>query len=172
MDDFAEQILKEDLSKLPVVRSDISDPWIHGMLSMPDACKLAQNIRPVIGATDQLTTLERCWGLFTPDIHRNIATAYEQSLLFSEHTWGLANQHYIQQPFGQAWNELWDRGLPPNYRLMEESWREKTSHIEDVKRLVDGTYADAVLTLADHCQRRRAARRRLQSPALAAATAK
>ena len=40
-------MLKEDLSQLPVVRSDIPDPWIHGMLSMPAACKLAHNIRPV-----------------------------------------------------------------------------------------------------------------------------
>ena len=39
MDDFADLILKEDLSQLPVVRSDIPDPWIHGVMSMPAAVK-------------------------------------------------------------------------------------------------------------------------------------
>jgi hypothetical protein len=150
LDDFAELILQEDLSRLPVVRSDIPDPWIHGTMSMPAACKLAHNIRPVIGALDQLTTLERHWGIFRPDISPAVAAAYEQSMLFSEHTWGLANQHYIKQPFGKAWDELWDRGLPPQYQLMEKSWREKAGYVDEVQRLVEAPYEDAMLTLADN----------------------
>jgi hypothetical protein len=150
LDDFAELILREDLSKLPVVRSDIPDPWIHGTLSMPAACKLAHNIRPAIGALDQLTTLERCWGIFCPDIRPAVAAAYEQSMRFSEHTWGLANQHYIKQPYGKAWDELWSQGLPPQYKVMEESWREKAGCVDEVQRLVAGPYSDAVLSLSDH----------------------
>jgi hypothetical protein len=149
LDDFGKLILKEDLSRLPVVRSDIPDPWIHGMTSMPEACKLVHNMRPLIGAADQLTTLERCWGIFMPDIHDRVNAAYEQSMLFSEHTWGLANQHYVKLPFGQAWNNLWDRGLPPNFKLMEDSWKEKAGHVDEVQRLVAEPYAAAVLTLAD-----------------------
>ena len=150
LDDFAELILREDLSKLPVVRSDIPDPWIHGTLSMPAACKLAHNIRPAIGAVDQLTTLEKCWGIFRPDIRATVAAAYEQSMRFSEHTWGLANQHYIKQPYGKAWDELWSQGLPPQYKLMEESWKEKAGCVDEVQRLVAGPYCDAILTLSDH----------------------
>jgi hypothetical protein len=150
LDDFAELILKEDLGKLPVVRSDIPDPWIHGMLSMPAACKLAHNVRPVIGALDQLTTLERCWGIFRPDIGPAVAAAYEQSMLFSEHTWGLANQHYIKQPFGKDWDALWDRGLPPQFQLMEKSWQDHAGYVDEVRRLVETPYEDAMLTLADN----------------------
>lgn len=149
LDDFAALILKEDLSGVPIVRSDISDPWIHGVLSMPEACKLAHNSRPIIGAADQLTQLERCWGLFRPDIHGAIATAYEQSLRFSEHTFGLANQHYIKQPYGPEWDDLWRKGLPPQYEMMAASWKEKARCVEDAARLVAGPYEDAVLTLAD-----------------------
>jgi alpha-mannosidase len=149
LDDFAAAILKEDLSGLPVVRSDISDPWIHGTLSMPAACKRAHNIRPAIGALDQLNTLEKCWGLHRADIQKSIAAAYEESLLFSEHTWGLANQHYVKQPYGKAWDELWAQGLPSQYGLMEESWKEKAGAIDEVERLVAGPYADALLALAD-----------------------
>ena len=101
-------------------------------MSMPAACKLAHNIRPAIGAVDQLTTLERCWGIFRPDIRAAVAAAYEQSLRFSEHTWGLANQHYVKQPYGKAWDELWSQGLPPQYQLMEESWKEKAGYVDDV----------------------------------------
>jgi len=150
MDDFADLILQEDLSKLPVVRSDIPDPWIHGTLSMPEACKLAHNLRPSIGAADQLTTLERSWGIFRPDIHAAIGKAYEQSMRLSEHTWGLANQHYIKQPYGKAWDDLWAQGLAPQYRAMEDSWQEKAGCVDDIARLVTEPYADAILTLSDN----------------------
>lgn len=150
MDDFAEMILKEDLSKLPVVRSDIGDPWIHGTMSMPEASKQAQNIRPFIGGLDQLSTLETIWGIYRPDLRKVIADAYEQSLLYSEHTWGLANQHYLKVPYGKAWEELWERGLPPQYKLMEESWKDHADYINNVQKLVTNPYRDAVASLADN----------------------
>lgn len=150
MDDFAALILEEDLSGLPVVRSDIPDPWIYGVMSMPEACKRAQNARPEIGALDQLTALEQCWGLYRPALGDRIAEAYTQSLRFSEHTFGLANQHYIAMPYGAAWEKLWREGLPPNFQVMEESWREKADSAEEAYRLVDGPYKEALMTLADN----------------------
>lgn len=148
MDDFAEMIAQEDLSKLPVVRSDIGDVWIHGAMSKPDATKLAQNIRPSISGMDELSTLEKIWGIYRPDLRKITAEAYEQSLLYSEHTWGLANQHYIKVPYGKAWDELWARGLPPQYQLMEESWKDKVDYINNVQNLVANPYQDAVASLA------------------------
>ena len=150
MDDFAEMIMKEDLSKLPVIRSDIGDPWIHGTMSMPEASKLARNIRPSIGGMDQLSTLETIWGIYQPDLRKVTSDAYEQSLLYSEHTWGLANQHYLKVPYGKAWNELWKRGLPPQYKLMEGSWKDHADHISNVQNLVADPYRDAVASLADN----------------------
>jgi alpha-mannosidase len=150
MDDFAEMILKEDLSKLPVVRSDIGDVWIHGTMSMPEATKLAQNIRPSISGLDELSTLETIWGIYRPDLQKIIAGAYEQSLLYSEHTWGLANQHYLKVPYGKAWQDLWEKGLPPQYRLMEDSWRDKANYINNVRNLIATPYQDAVASLADN----------------------
>lgn len=149
MDDFADLILQEDLSALPVVRSDIPDPWIHGPMSMPAACKQAHNIRPAIGALDQLTTLATLWGLYRPDLRATVSSAYENSLLFSEHTWGLANQHYIRQPYGAAWNDLWARGLPPQFERMAQSWQDHGDYVQNVERLVSAPYDEAVATLAD-----------------------
>jgi alpha-mannosidase len=150
MDDFAKLILKEDLSKLPVVRSDIGDVWIHGPMSQPAATRLAQNIRPQIGGADQLNTLEKCWGIYTPDIREQISEAYEKSMLYSEHTWGLANQHYVKLPYGPDWDALWAQGLPPQYRLMEKSWRDQADNINAVQQFVQEPYADAIATLADN----------------------
>ena len=153
MDDFAELILKEDLSALPVVRTDIPDPWIHGVMSMPAAVKVARNHRLLVGAVEALTTLEsKCWGVFRPDISDAVQTAYEQSILFSEHTFGLANQHYVKQPYGKNgadWDRFWAEGMSPAYRLMEESWNEKADCAEDMRRLVADPYADAILSLSD-----------------------
>ncbi len=150
MDDFAELLMKEDLSKLPVVRTDIGDVWIHGSMSMPEASKLAQNIRPEIGGLDELSTLETIWGIYHPDLQQTIAKAYEQSLLYSEHTWGLANQHYIKVPYGKDWQNLWEQGLPPQYKLMEGSWKDHAGYINHVQELVSTPYKDAVATLADN----------------------
>jgi alpha-mannosidase len=150
MDLFAEMIMKEDLSRLPVVRSDIGDPWIHGTMSMPEASKLARNIRPCIGGMEQLSAIETIWGIYQPDLRAVTAEAYEQSLLYSEHTWGLANQHYLKVPYGKAWIELWNRGLPPQYKLMEESWRDHADHISNIQHLVTIPYRDEVASLADN----------------------
>lgn len=150
LDDFAELILKEDLSRLPVVRADIPDPWIHGTMSMPEASRLARNARLRIGALDSLTTLLRCWGALRPDNHAAIAEAYEQSLLYAEHTWGLANQHYMKTPYGAEWDKLWAQGLPANYRKMEESWKDHADYIQNVDRLTSVPYQEALATLADH----------------------
>ncbi|MGV8139753.1 MAG: hypothetical protein AB2L20_31600 [Mangrovibacterium sp.] len=152
MDDFAEMILKEDLSGLPVIRSDIGDVWIHGTMSMPEACKLARHIRPSIGALDQLSALETIWGIYRSDLRKVIADAYEQSLLYSEHTWGLANQHYVKVPYGKAWKELWNGGLPAQYRLLEQSWKDHANYINRVQELVNSPYQDAVAMLADNVQ--------------------
>jgi len=150
MDDFANLIVKEDLSKLPVIRTDIGDVWIHGCMSMPEASKLAQNIRPAIGGLDELSTLESVWGIYHPDLRQTIAEAYEQSLLYSEHTWGLANQHYLKVPYGKAWQELWEKGLPPQYALMEKSWKGHADYISHVQELVTVPYENALASLADN----------------------
>ena len=111
LDDFAERILKEDLTGLPVVRSDITDPWIHGTLSMPEACKLAHGIRPSIGALDALTTLEGCWGIPRPGIVDSILRAYEESLLFSEHTWGSRTSTTSSSPTARRGTSSGPRGF-------------------------------------------------------------
>jgi len=149
MDEFAERILTEDLSGLPVVRGDIPDVWIQGPMSQPAATRLQRRLGPAIAALESLTTLAGAWNLFVPDAAPVVARAYEKILLYSEHTWGLANQHYVRLPFGREWEDLWERGLPPQMRLMEESWRDHARYVEDAERSIAGPSADALSALAD-----------------------
>jgi hypothetical protein len=149
MDEFAEKILAEDLGRLPVVRGDIPDVWIQGPMSQPAATRLQRSTGPAVAGLEALTTLAGAWGLFVPDAAPAVAQAYEKLLLYSEHTWGLANQHYVRLPFGRAWEELWESGLPPQMRILEDSWRDHARYVEDAERLIAGPTADALSALAD-----------------------
>ena len=87
LSDFADAILAEK-ADLPVVRGDAPDTWIHGPMSDPAGSKIARNLRPLIAATESLNTQLRAWGVTVPDAAPAVAAAYEQSLLYGEHTWG------------------------------------------------------------------------------------
>ena len=149
LEDFADLVLAQK-PELPVVRSDLPDPWIHGFLSHPAGTKLAHNIRPMLPALDALTTLENAWGVFRPSVKGLLAQAYSNSLLYSEHTWGLATQHYIRQLYGKDWEEALARGWPRVYDFLEEANREHDDYITRVRLLADNPYASAVASLADN----------------------
>ena len=91
LSDFGDAILKEN-PKLPVVRADLADTWIKGIMSMPVETKLARNVRPQIAALDALGTLLPAWGVRVPSNRDTVAAAYEGSLMFGEHTWGYRRQ--------------------------------------------------------------------------------
>ena len=149
LEDFADLVLAEKL-ELPVVRSDLPDPWIHGLLSHPDVTRLAHNLRPAFPTLDALTTLERTWGIYRPSVRAALTEAYRNSALYSEHTWGLATQHYIRQLHGQTWDEMLARGWAPAYEVLEESNREHDDYILRARLAVENPLADALSSLADH----------------------
>jgi alpha-mannosidase len=102
LDDFAKAVLAEK-PELPVVRGDMPDTWIHGLLSMPIETKTARNIRPLEPAIDALDTQLRAWGLQTAPLAEPLAKAYEQSFLYGEHTWGLNGTYGGNQLWGHDW---------------------------------------------------------------------
>ena len=77
LDDFAKAVLAEN-PDLPVVRGDTPDTWIHGLLSMPTATKIARNIHPMECALDSLDTHLHAWGLTTLALAGPLAEAYEK----------------------------------------------------------------------------------------------
>ena len=133
LSDFADAVLKEN-SPLPVVRADMPDNWIHGIASMPWETALARCIRPQIGTLECLNTLLGGWGIKVPDMKSAVATAYEGSMLFGEHTWGCSGEH-IGWKYGEAWEK--DRiARKAAYDFAEESWSEKGDRIRMAERAI------------------------------------
>ena len=123
MEDFADSLLAENPS-LPVVRGNVSDSWIHGLASSPHAMKTLANVRPKLFALESLRTLDMAWGVQFQPLSEAVAAGYDSSLRWSEHTWGLANQHFVPGLHGEAFYKAYAGGLPPNYEHMIESWKE------------------------------------------------
>jgi hypothetical protein len=111
LDDFAKAVIAEN-PDLPIVRADMPDTWIHGWQSMPIEAKIAHNLRPLEPALDGLDTQLRAWGLAVSDLAPALAEAYEQSGLFSEHTFG---------PWGPKGGP-WESGIAQRY-LYGEEWK-------------------------------------------------
>jgi alpha-mannosidase len=124
LSDFGDAILREKPS-LPVVRADLSDTWIHGVMSMPIETRLARNLRPAIAAYDTLNTLLSAWGVDTPPCREAVAAAYEGSLMYGEHTWGYDAKQFPRL-YGKAWQEAEAAG---RYKRLEESWGEKAAYV-------------------------------------------
>lgn len=148
LSDFSDLVIAED-PKLPVIRGDMPDTWVHGVMSAPEGTKLARNERPKIAAAEILGTLEKSLNIFVPDFRQTISDAYEQSLLYGEHTWGLAAQHYRIFPYGKAWEQMLAEGLPPNFRALEESWNEHENYINTAASLIAAPLANLASNLAD-----------------------
>jgi len=149
MDDFAEAFLAEN-PHLPVVRGNISDSWIHGPMSSPRAAGELMNIRPRVRAMEALRTHNMIWGVKFKHLPGVIAKAYDNSLRWSEHTWGLANQHYAPGLHGEAFHDNHVTGLTPNYAVMEQSWREHDQFSLRIKDNVIPALEDDLHTLAEN----------------------
>jgi len=126
LDDFAKAVLAEK-PDLPTVKGDCPDTWIQGLQSNPRETKIARNIRPLEPALDGLHTQMKYWGIPVAPVAAKLAKAYEQSLLYAEHTWGMNAEYGPRYSYGDAWkkwmNEAAAEPLLPNdnYAALENS---------------------------------------------------
>ncbi len=139
LSDFADAILAET-APIPVVRGDMPDTWIHGPMCDPAGARLARNLRPLLGVAEGLDTQLAAWGIGLPGSPAPVlAAAREQSLLYSEHTWGGALYWIVEQYsqhsgywYGQAWKEQRAAG---RFNKIEASWAEHSAYIEKARDL-------------------------------------
>jgi hypothetical protein len=131
LDDFARAIAAEN-PKLPIVRGDMPDTWIHGWMSMPIESGMAHTIRPFEPMLDVLDTQLRAWGLTNNKVAPWLADAYEQSVLYSEHTFGPAapnmgswNSRTPHGLYGEAWKAAYDSGA---YAAYEQVFNDKRAY--------------------------------------------
>ncbi|WP_079467519.1 DUF5054 domain-containing protein [Chitinophaga ginsengisegetis] len=126
LDDFARAVLAEN-PPLPTIKGDCPDTWIHGVQTNPEETKLARNIRPMESALDVLHTQMKAWGLPVRPITAMLAKAYEQSLLYAEHTWGMNAEYGPRYSYGEEWKKWMEEAaaepLPENgnYAVLKNS---------------------------------------------------
>jgi alpha-mannosidase len=149
MEDFADSLLAENPT-LPVVRGNVSDSWIHGLASSPNAMKTLANARPKLFALESLRTLDIARGIQVQPLPAAIAAGYDNSLRWSEHTWGLANQHFVPGLHGSAFQKAYAAGLPPNYEHMIKSWKEHDQFAFGVEDGVEPKLEAELHTLAEN----------------------
>jgi hypothetical protein len=145
LSDFGDAILAEH-PDLPVVRADMPDTWIHGPMSDPAGARLARNTRPLLAATEALNTQLRAWGVPVADATPTIAAAYEQSLLYGEHTWG-GSIGWLGGKFGFGEDFQKERAAG-RFQRIEGSWDEHTAYIQQARDLIQPALAANLKSLA------------------------
>ncbi len=133
LEDFYDAIMAEKNPRIPVVRADMPDTWIHGFESMPVETKLAWDVRPLEGAVAALDTQLRTAGLNPPPLQPGLNKAYENSLLYSEHTFGFDVSKVGGFWYGEDWKQARAQG---KYARFERSFEDKRDDIRATASLV------------------------------------
>ena len=137
MDDFWEAMAQEDLSGLPVVRTDLADTWIHGVGSYPAEIALVRENRLRARRLHSRSLSRLLAGEELPELWEHWKNYYEQVALFEEHTWGAdvktwlgPDRVYEKEAFQQA-------RTTERYRFMEASWQEQRDRANRASAILD-----------------------------------
>ena len=160
LEEYAKVLLAEN-PQVPTIRGDMVDPWIHGVMAMPQESKTARNIRPLEPALDVLNTQLKTWGIATTSLASPLAKAYENSMLFSEHTFGawapgtgvfskdgktdvpVADRYKYNEDFIKARKEGF-------YEKFESSFRDKAQYIITTDSIIATNFTARMNLLANH----------------------
>ena len=129
MEEFAQAII-DSKPDLPVIRAEAPDTWIHGVMCDPGGQKLARKLQPLLPAAEALNTQLRLWGLSVSDPSSDIVKAFEQCMLYDEHTWG---GFASVEEFGEAFKKL----PADKYSDLEASWADKTNYIVTANKITN-----------------------------------
>ena len=145
LEDFYDAIMAENNTNIPVVRGDMPDTWIHGFESMPIATKTGCDVRPLESAVAMLDTELNAAGVNTPSLKKPLALAYENSLLYSEHTFG----YHGSQPGGYWYGGEWKQKLAEGkYTRFLKSFDDKRAYINTTADIVTNALNDRMQLLA------------------------
>ena len=135
--DFYDALMKEN-PRLPVVRGDMPDTWIHGYMSMPKEVKGSRSVRKEIFTLEALNTLCGIWNGKSTGVEQTVSEAVESCLLFDEHTFGMAmsHGHSGRWCYGEEFNTARARGV---FKPIEDSWKEKGDRVYQAERIITPT---------------------------------
>ena len=110
LDDFYNELSQYDLRDIPTIKGDLGDTWIHGVGSYPKEVSLLRRSRNVVKNVSLSLEEEKKF--------------YENSLLFTEHTWGCNVQVFMRHRLYEKTDFLRQR-REGAYILPEASWQEQ-----------------------------------------------
>lgn len=122
LDDFAEEILKCDLSDLPVVKGELADTWIYGAASYPDALSWVRRART------EFYALEEKAKTLGVDIQNEKREFFENALVYTEHTFGVCVQKYFPTREYDKKQLQKNRETLDNYKYAELSWEDEKDY--------------------------------------------
>ena len=145
--EFADAIIAEEKENptLPVIRGDMPDTWIHGLMSEPEETathRCAQTELITLGILD--TTL-RALGLETKPVANTLDRAYRKSGLYSEHTWGLSCQRERQRFHDPDWRERYERG---DFKHIDAALEYHREYAREAHRMAQGGIKERMEMLA------------------------
>ncbi len=159
LSDFADRIIAEK-PDLPVIRGDMPDTWIHGPMCDPGGVILSHNTAPAIAAAESLATMLAAWKVPSPDPAAAIAAAYENNLLYCEHTWG-GSLSWVTKYIGRgetgtggaenwAYGDKWKADLAAGrFKRLEQSWDDKSRYAAAAQELIAPVLRGELQALAD-----------------------
>lgn len=146
LEDFYNSVISEK-NKIPAVRGDMPDTWIHGFEALPIETKLAWHVHSDESAIGVLDTELRAAGVQTPSLAAPLAKAYEESLLYSEHTFGFDSGKAGGWRYGDDWKQARAAG---KYALFERSFDDKRDYIHTAAGIVTNALNERMQLLAQN----------------------
>lgn len=140
MDDFYYAFMKEN-PQLAIVKNEMPDTWIHGIMCDPGGVKTYRNTHQMLPAAESLNTLLLSLGVPVDDASKQVADAYEKVGLFGEHTWGGSKQIEV---YGDKFQQL----DPQSYAKLEQTWEDKTDYVRNASAVTDSLLSSNLNVLA------------------------
>ncbi|MGM9802972.1 MAG: hypothetical protein ACI308_02220 [Muribaculaceae bacterium] len=139
MDDFYDAIMRENPG-IPVLTADMPDTWAHGLMCDPRGISTLQQTRSLIAAAEALNAQLSIWGISMPDAKQDVASTYENILLYDEHTWGGAQS---VNTYGEEFKKL-----PADaFKNLEASWEDKTNYVRKASAITNRLMNDNIDSL-------------------------
>lgn len=149
MEDFADAIFAEEKggTKVPVVRADMPDTWIHGFGTMPNEETMARETRKNLNGTTLLDFHLRTWGLPRKEISKKVFEAQMGSLMYGEHTWGGARNLEGKNAYQIADFEEFIK-TDKNCIWLEKTWKDHADYIHKSSEITDSLASQLLNQLA------------------------
>ncbi|MCI3923741.1 glycosyl hydrolase-related protein [Paenibacillus sp. TRM 82003] len=146
LDDFAAELMR-GRDKLPVVRGELADSWIHGVGTYPVEVSRLRALRHELADAEKALSLQGRLGQLEPEAaeasRAAVNESFERGLMFGEHTWGLDMKQLGEDRRYDDASFPADRLTEP-YRKAERSWEEQRAYVRDAetayRRAASGVY--------------------------------